>query len=135
MSDWIPEEVRTEHRRLKALFASTQEALRGDDAAEAIEAVTALREALDVHFEQEDALYYPTILALRPEHGERLRACMDAHEEFRTRLVRLVESTRTGPLEEALRILDEIAEGFARHESAEEQVLAALERDAPTAVR
>lgn len=129
MDHGVPEEVRSEHRRLKGLFVETREALQGEDPGAAVAAVTGLREALELHFEQEDSLYYPTILALRPEHVASLRSCMDAHAWFRERLVRLVESVRGRPRSDALTLLAEITERFAEHEATEEGVLAAIDRE------
>ena len=129
MDHGVPDEVRSEHRRLNALFVETREALRGEHEGAAVAAVSELREALELHFQQEDSLYYPTILALRPEHVAPLRACMEAHEWFRERLVRLVESVRARPRSDALGVLAEITERFAQHEAIEEGVLAAIDRE------
>lgn len=127
--DWIPKQVRTAHRRLEVLFAEAREALEEGEAGVAREAVARLREALEIHFEQEDSLYYPSIAALRPEHRPPLQACMDSHDGFRERLAELARHVDGGEIGEAVRLFGRIADAFARHEAAEEQVLAAVERE------
>lgn len=124
------ERVRMDHRSLKELFGTARDLLASSDGNVRIQAAHHLQEALEVHFAQEDSLYYPTILALRPEHRKELQACMEAHDEFRDHLDRLVESARRGSQADALRVFEELAERFDQHEAAEESVLAAIDAEA-----
>lgn len=135
MGDEVSGLVRDEHQGLRELFAATRASLEASDDEARLEAAIRLREALEVHFAQEDSLYYPTILALRPEHRKALRACTDAHEEFLDRAGRLVESVERGGRDETLRAFHELVESFGQHEATEEEVLAAIERETRGASR
>jgi hypothetical protein len=126
----LEREVRTQHRRLDALFANARDALQAGDAPVAArEALAALRGALDAHFEQEDRLYYPTIWSLRPEQKPGLLAAVDAHQDFRARLGRIEGRIDDGELEQARAGFAELAAAFARHEREEERILDALDRE------
>ena len=56
--------IYSEHRHLDSHFRDTLDALAGE---EAHAACSLLREALEVHFGQEEDLYFPTLWKLRPE--------------------------------------------------------------------
>jgi hypothetical protein len=88
-----------------------------------------LQEALEVHFLQEDELYYPAIWALRPGQRERLEACVAVHHQFRDLLRDLCGRATRGELAGALQVFEALAEDFRRHEVREEEVLHALDRE------
>jgi predicted metal-dependent HD superfamily phosphohydrolase len=120
-------DILEQHRRLDALLRDVREALRVRDAGRsAREAFTLLREALETHFEQEDRLYHPAIWSL---------ACLRAHEEFRSMLRDVAGLLESGAVEQAAHTFDLLVEGFARHEAAEEGVLAEIEHELAHTVR
>lgn len=119
--------ILAEHRQLDALFAETRAALEpgdGDDARRALEGLTA---ALAVHFEQEDALYYPVVASLRPDHAERVRDFASAHARFLAELEDVGRHTRAGPRALARDAFESLARAFATHEAAEEELLRSVE--------
>jgi iron-sulfur cluster repair protein YtfE (RIC family) len=125
----LEREVIEQHRRLDALFAAVREsfvAQRGDSALSA--SLGRLEEALEVHFLQEDALYYPAISALRPEQKARLQVCIAAHQRLRDLLHDLGGRAARGERAGALQAFEALAEDFRRHEVREEEVLHDLDR-------
>jgi hypothetical protein len=99
-------EVREAHRRLQELYADVQETLAEEPSNEAARAeFAALRESLDVHFEQEDRLYYSAIRSLRPELAQRVTGFAEALSEFAV-----------------------LTREFGLHEASEEAMLAEMER-------
>jgi len=138
----MEQEILAQHRRLRGLFADVEDAIEaalgaaaGDGAGvdEVREALARLGEALDVHFEQEDRLYYPPIVSLRPEHRERIDSLAEQHTAFRERLARIAQGLEVGRLEPTARAFRELVADFGRHEKSEEELLAALDRDAVAA--
>jgi iron-sulfur cluster repair protein YtfE (RIC family) len=125
----VEREVAEQHRQLERMFAATRHALAEAREASVIAGSFApLREALEVHFLQEDDLYYPAIWRLRPEQKARLQACMDAHQQLRDRLREIEGHASRGELTGVLDVFDALAEEFRRHELREEAVLHDLER-------
>lgn len=119
-------EVVREHRELEALFGEVRAALEQGEAGAAERALRALVDALDAHFQREDALYYPTVAALRPAHRTALGELETDHDGFRARFDRLTEVLRDSGTEAASRQLRDIASDFADHEAREEALLASL---------
>jgi hypothetical protein len=114
------------HRRLDALFARTGDAVRGDGPAAALRALTGLRHALETHFLQEENLYYPPLVTLRPRTRPALQEAIRAHEEFRAALEELVALLARGGQADAVRRFTSFRDAFTRHEAAEERALEAL---------
>lgn len=135
-------EILAQHRRLRGLFADVEEALAsalapapgdGADVDGVREALAHLSEAMDVHFSQEDRLYYPLIASLRPEHREQIASLAEQHTEFRERVARIVQELAVGRLEATGRAFRAFVADFGRHEKVEENLLATLERDVSAA--
>ena len=119
-----------QHRRLDALFAAVRESFVAERGASSLSvALGRLEEALEVHFLQEDALYYPAIGALRPQQKARLQACVAAHRHLRELLRDIDGRTARGERAGALQVFEALAEDFRRHEVREEEVLHDLERE------
>lgn len=118
--------VAAEHRDLNAILSDVREALR--DRSAAPDALERLVEAFDVHFSQEDRLYYPAIGSLRPDLRGRLLSISDGHASFRARLDEIREQLDGGDLAAASLSLDALARDFGAHEAAEEELLAELDR-------
>jgi hypothetical protein len=126
----VTRKVTAAHHRLKSLFTSARAALDGRRSCRpAARALEHLREALDVHFDQEDRLYYPPISALRPEHRQMLLVLGEAHEAFRTLLAAIGAHLERGALADAAESFASFEEAFARHERTEEALLDGLELD------
>jgi hypothetical protein len=126
----LEHEVIQQHRRLDTLFSAAREAFVAKrDAAAVSLSLGQLQEALEVHFLQEDELYYPALWALRPQQRDRLEACVAVHQHFRDLLRDLGGRATRGELDGALRVFEALAEDFRRHEVREEEVLHDLERD------
>ena len=120
----LEREVIAEHRRLDALFSAVRAGFVAKREAPELSArLRELREALEVHFRQEDELYYPVLSALRPEHRGRLEACVAVHAQFRELLSDLADRAAHGELPGAVRLFEALAEDFRRHEVREEEVL------------
>lgn len=116
------------HRHLDTLFARTRTAMQ-QGAGAAAKALTRLREALEVHFEREERLYYPSIWALRPERKKALLEFVSAHDRFRAHLAEIAENLARGTMAEAERAFRTFAEAFACHEAGEEEQLQGLEQE------
>ena len=126
----LEREVVEQHRRLDALFTAVRESLVAERGASALSAsLGRLEEALEVHFLQEDELYYPAIGALRPEQKARLQACVAAHRHLRNQLRDLDGRAARGERAGALQVFEALAEDFRRHEVREEEVLHDLDLD------
>lgn len=114
------------HRRLDVLFTRAHDAVGGSRPAAAVRAVARLREALEAHFLQEESLYYPPILTLRPETRPALEQALAAHAGFRTTLGEIAALLERGDHAAAARRLKAFSGEFSRHEAAEEGALATL---------
>ena len=125
----LERDVIEQHRRLDALFAAVRESFAAERADAALSAsLGRLEEALEVHFLQEDELYYPAIQALRPEQRARLQACIAAHQRLRDLLHDLGGRAARGERAGAIQAFEALAEDFRRHEVREEEVLHDLDR-------
>ena len=119
-----------EHRRLDALFEEVRDSFRPAGSPEATrEAVAELRVALETHFDQEDRLYYPAIWALRPDLKPKLKSLVDSHAEFLAQLDHLTALLERSEGDEARAVFDYVSAVFDRHEGAEEEILATLDRE------
>ena len=122
-----PELVSREHHHLSDLIAEVQEACRaGADAAALRSLGRELREAMDAHFVREEALYYPTVWALRADLERPLRALVRAHEVFRLQLSTIDAALSDADTPEAGRLLAGFRDLFTLHERAEEACLGGL---------
>jgi iron-sulfur cluster repair protein YtfE (RIC family) len=125
----LERDVIEQHRRLDALFAAVRESFAAERGEAALSAsLGRLEEALEVHFLQEDELYYPAIQALRPEQRARLQACIAAHQRLRDLLHDLGGRAARGERTGAIQAFEALAEDFRRHEVREEEVLHELDR-------
>ncbi|MBW2316387.1 MAG: hemerythrin domain-containing protein [Deltaproteobacteria bacterium] len=126
----VEQAVRTAHRRLEELFTYAVQAFEESEDIEAVrDAFAALREELDVHFDQEDRLYYSTIGSLRPSLKPRLRAFAEGHLRFRLDLATIAEHLERADLEAAGRAFQDLTSQFTQHERSEERLLKSLDRD------
>lgn len=129
-------EVVGQHRELDGLFAALREAFVGRREPAALARCFArLEDALEVHFAQEDELYYPAIWALRPAQRAPLEACVAAHHRFRGLVRDLGGRVSRGEVAGALQVFEALAEDFRRHEVREEELLGALDRELAAAAR
>ena len=123
-------EIAAAHLHLDDLFRRAGSALHdastGDDARRAFDQ---LREALDVHFAQEDRLYYPPIRALRAGRIPVLAARCEAHERFRRDVATIARKLDLGRVDEAAAGLAALEHAFAQHELREEEMLRGLEHE------
>ncbi len=126
--DSVESTVRDEHHRLDELFVEVGDVFETSGTAEAMrEAFAALSEAIDVHFEQEDRLYYASIGALRPDLEPEIAAISEAHRRFRLELAAIGDQVERGILEGARRGFAALSTAFRRHEVAEERLLHRVE--------
>jgi hypothetical protein len=125
------ESVSRDHRRLDDLLGEVAAtfAERRDDPDALRDAFAALCEQIDVHFEQEDRLYYAPIGALRPELEPEIRAILEAHRGFRLEIAAIGDRLECEDVAAALRQLVAFGEGFRRHEAMEEALLARVEAE------
>lgn len=125
----LEDRLAREHRQLEALFEELAWALEtGRPAAEARAAFTELAETLEVHFEQEDRLYYPAIGGLRPELEGRLAELAERHQWFLDQLRRLGDHLRHEDTAGAWAVFRSLSDAFAAHESAEDEILQQIAR-------
>lgn len=122
----VGQDVFVEHRDLNAILAEVRSSFHDPHAAAA--ECERLAGAFDVHFEQEDRLYYPAIGSMRPELSQSLRAISEGHDGFRARLERVRAQLESGELGAARQGFESLASDFGEHEAAEEQLLADLDR-------
>jgi len=126
--------VRAEHRRLDERFAEAARILEEPvELEEARDAFAALAEQVDVHFEQEDRLYYATIAALRPELRRDVEAIGMAHRRFRLQLAEIGGQLASADLEAARRTFAHLSRAFEQHEAAEESLLERVDQEAVAA--
>jgi hypothetical protein len=123
----VERQVIAEHRRLDGLFAAVRAGFVAKSEAPELSArLRELRDALEVHFRQEDELYYPILCALRPDLRVRLEACVAVHARFRELLSDLALRSAQGQLAGSIRVFETLAEDFRRHEVREEELLSEL---------
>jgi hypothetical protein len=128
----VGERVTSDHRRLDALFGQTRAALAAPVVGRtADEAFARLRDAVDGHLTQEDALYYPPLGVLCPQHKAALEALGNAHDDFRHRLAEIAGHIRCEAPASALAAFDAFTADFGRHEIGEERLLEQIERELP----
>jgi len=126
----VEQEILGQHRRLEEQFAAMETALRGGAAPEEVRTrFDALRAGAERHFEQEDALYYPTIASLRREHRPMLAELTREHERFRRRFADLDAALAGEEMERFQEGFVRLVGDFGRHEAEEERMLAALDRE------
>jgi len=123
--------IRAEHRRLDDWFREVDDILRGSsDLEDARDSFAGLSAAIDVHFDQEDRLYYRTLGALRPELRPEIESIAEGHRRFRLQLAAIAEQLAHADLEAARRGFAQLVTGFGEHEAAEERLLERVEREA-----
>lgn len=126
--DGVRHQVRSEHRRLDELFVEVAAVFAPPGVAEEMrDAFALLSEAIDVHFEQEERLYYASIGALRPDLKPEIVAIADAHRRFRLELAAIADQLERGDLAGARRGFEELASSFQQHEGVEERLLHRVE--------
>jgi hypothetical protein len=126
-----PSAIRTEHRRLEDWFIEVGEILReSSDLEEARDSFAGLSAAIDVHFDQEDRLYYATIGALRPELRPEIQSIAEGHRRFRLQLAAIADQLVRADLGSARRGFAQLVAGFGEHEAAEERLLERVEHEA-----
>jgi hypothetical protein len=116
--------IQSEHQRLDVQFGEVWEAIEGEGSRQAC---ALLRTALEVHFGQEENLYFPTLWRLRPDCERRLKGLLSAHSGFLSQLDATIESLDQGDRERARERFEELQSGFASHEIKEELVLKSIE--------
>lgn len=127
----VHQAVRGEHRRLDELFVEVGAVFVPPGATEEMrDAFAALSEAMDVHFEQEDRLYYASIAALRPHLKPEIVAISEAHRRFRLELAAIGDQLERSNLSAARRGFAALARAFQQHEAAEERLLVRVEEAA-----
>jgi len=124
----VREQVRAEHRRLYGLLRDVRDAFYAEDGGVSVrEAFAGLRRELESHFDQEDRFYYAPIAEHHPELKPTFDAFAAEHVRLRRELAALTEQLDRGDLEGASPAVLEMALGFERHESEEEEVLRHLD--------
>ena len=93
------------------------------------DAYAALAEQVDLHFEQEERLYYAPIAALRRELEPQIRAIFEAHGAFRQELALIGGQLERGDAAGARLRIAPFAEAFQRHEAREESLLEQVEAE------
>ncbi len=124
MGGAVRQAVQAEHRNLDDLFADVGR-IFGElgDLEEMRDAFAALSEMLDVHFEQEDRLYYASIGALRPDLKAEISAISAAHRQFRLELAAIGDQLERGDQATARRSFVALEARFKRHEAMEETLM------------
>jgi iron-sulfur cluster repair protein YtfE (RIC family) len=126
----VEDTVRAEHRQLDGAFAEVHGALAEPADLETVrDAFASLREQLEIHFDQEDRLYYATIAGLRPDLKPEFETFTRGHERFRSELASLAQLLDEAHLEDAREAFLALARGFREHEQAEEKVLDRIDRE------
>ena len=116
--------IESEHERLDSQFGLVWEALGADEGGAAC---GHLRAALEVHFGQEESLYFPTLWKLRPEYERRLKHLITSHSVFLSQLDATIALLDAGDRTRARECFEELQSGFAAHEIKEELVLRSVE--------
>lgn len=124
------ERVRAEHLRLDEMFVEVTSVLgQSTDLEEVRDSFAALAEQVDVHFEQEDRLYYATIAALRPELKSDVEAIALSHRFFRAAFAEIGDLLARDDLEGARQAFTRLTREFEQHEASEERLLKRVERE------
>lgn len=125
----VQQVVRGEHRRVDDLLVEVGRVFGNPGDADGLrDAFAALSEQMDVHFEQEDRLYYASIGALRPDLKPRIVAISESHRRFRLELAAIGDQLERGDLAAARRSFAALATGFQQHEAVEEELLHRVEQ-------
>ncbi|MDP6978464.1 MAG: hemerythrin domain-containing protein [Myxococcota bacterium] len=114
----------SEHRRLERLLAALTQAFEDGDSSEDLwSAFESVSNELDTHFEREDGLYFPAILALRPDLKSAFEGASRRHVWFREQLRLIGDHLRHDDEEGASGIFKVFYESFHSHEALEERLL------------
>ena len=120
----VQQVVRSEHRRLGEQFVELARVFDETGAQDELrDAFAALYEELDVHFEQEDRLYYSSIRALRPDLAPEIREISAAHHRFRLQLGAIGDQLGRGDVRAAREGFATLAADYRQHEAREEALL------------
>lgn len=117
-----------EHRRLVELFENARAAVNEEQDKSVLRRILLqLAEALRVHFEQEESLYYPTLYALRPTLEQPLHDLMASHPHLVARVEELAGATNSQSREDIVTRFERFARFFQQHERSEEEVLLSID--------
>jgi hypothetical protein len=120
----VQQVVRGEHYRLGEMFVEVGRIFGAASAVETVrEAFSILSEQLDVHFEQEERLYYASIGALRQDLKPAILTISEDHRRFRLELAAIADQLERGDVEGAAHGFEALTTGFRRHEAMEEALL------------
>lgn len=123
-------QLQAEHRYLERLMEGVARRLAPEVASEErLGAFGELAAELEVHFEQEDRLYYPSIAALAPDHKERLAELTRRHQAFLQQLRAIADRLAHDDLEAARSAFEAFRADFRRHETIEEAILSEIDAE------
>ncbi len=119
-----------EHRRLERLLSDLARAFEDGQSGEHLwSAFEQASNELDTHFEREDGLYFPAILALRPDLKSAFEGVSRRHGWFREQLRLIGDHLGHDDEEGASGIFEVLHESFRSHEALEERLLSELGED------
>jgi hypothetical protein len=120
-----------EHSELDQLVSALEGALERSSVPTASAALEDLCDAMDAHFDVEEAVYFPLLERLAPTHGVGVKAAREAHARLRSDLEKIRSHLSDDELDRARGLLGEWTVRFDDHEQAESRLIAELE---PTAL-
>jgi len=115
--------IQPEHRTLDSYFDDTKGRLTGADGTVACRQ---LREALEIHFDQEESLYFPVVRRLCPDLNDKISGFAAAHAGFLSQLDSTIAFLEAGEESRAEERFAALQSGFARHELSEESMIESI---------
>jgi hypothetical protein len=115
-----------QHRHIRAIHGSIQDALERGGASDAEAALDRLQSAVEAHFALEDEVFFPALHGLRPEFAEALEALSREHAEFAAALRGMIGDLRASGVEALQGGFEAYARALAAHEVREEAIVTEL---------
>ena len=124
-----------EHSELDELVESIRRTLERGTLSAAGVSIERFVQRLEGHFATEEELYFPLIERLSPDCKERLEAVRTSHRKLREAIEDLLVLVEGGNTAAARRALAVLLTRLYRHEAEEADLIAALGRHDPGALR
>lgn len=116
--------ISAQHERLDRLCQELRNRIDRVGAIQSMDDFMLFKSALEAHMSVEDDIYFPALHGLRPEAGPELEVLIDEHEQMRREVEGIRELLVADDRERGSLALGELTGRIARHEVAEEELIA-----------
>jgi iron-sulfur cluster repair protein YtfE (RIC family) len=122
-------QIQTQHERLDPMLADLRRALTNGDSRHAQNAAFRLDGAMRAHFLLEEYVLFPALRGIQPETEGQLEMLEQDHVRVGGALRAVIDQILESQLDQAAKILTDLASTLAAHERHERSLLEALVRE------